>query len=128
MRIPKQTRILGHPVQSYFARKALELDDCEMALGLAHLFTNKIGICTAMDGEAISESIVAEAYMHEICHHISAKLGLELIESQIAGMACGLLQVIRDNRLDFLNTEDVMGKKGKGKKKAVVVGKGKKGK
>ena len=44
-------------------------------------------------------------------------------------MALGAIQVIRDNHLNFLDTEDVMGgkKQKKGKKKDVpVVGKGKK--
>lgn len=129
MRIPSTLKILGHPVKVYRANRALEVEDVDQALGLAHLVTNKIGICRLFDGECVSESIQAETLLHEISHHISQKMGLGLDESQISGMSCGMLQVIRDNGLDFLDTEDVMGQKGKGKKKAVAPVKGsKKGK
>lgn len=128
MRIPKRINILGHPVSVYHRARPLDLGDDEKATGLAHIFTNQIGICTKVDGDYIAESLKTEAFLHEICHHIDHKLGLRMDEEQVQGVALGLLQVIRDNRLNFLDTEDVMGKKGKGKKKgaAPVVGKGKK--
>lgn len=122
MKIPKKLNILGHPILVYRSNDALELDECDRAMGLAHLLSNKIGVCHRVDGEDVSESMVAETFMHEIFHHVGSKLGLELEEAQIAGMACGVLQVIRDNKIDFLSREVDMGKKGKGgKKKAAPV-------
>lgn len=127
MRIPKRISILGHPVFVYHRARPIEIADEEQALGAAHVLTNQIGICTKVENDYIAESLKTEAFMHEILHHVDNKLGLDMSEDQVHGMALGMLQVIRDNRLNFLDTEDVMGKKGKGKKKAGLPVKGGKG-
>jgi len=101
MKIPKTIKILGHKITVYWSNGALELDDDTGCRGLAHLLTNKIGLSRQIEGDELTESVIAESFLHEITHHIADKLGLELEEYQVAGIACGLLQVIRDNKLDF---------------------------
>jgi hypothetical protein len=105
---------LGHPITVYHSWEPIELDEDESALGCAHLLTNQIGICHKVEDAYVSESMTTEAFLHEIFHHVSSKLGMGLEEIQIAGMSCGLLHVLRDNKLDFLNTDNDMPKK-KGK-------------
>ena len=101
MKIPKTIKILGHKITVYFSGDALDLDEITRCRGLAHLLTNKIGLARKVEDDELTESVIAESFLHEITHHIADKLGLELEEYQVAGIACGLLQVIRDNKLDF---------------------------
>jgi len=110
MKIPKRINILGHPILVYKSNKPMELDDEEKATGLAHLLTNKIGICCRVDGDYIAESLQAETFLYEIFHHINEKMGLGMEEGQVRGMALGALQVVRDNKLNFLDTRDDSGK------------------
>lgn len=120
MKIQSRIKILGHPIRVSCVGHALETEDCSQAVGLAHLVTNRISLSRKFDADEVAESVVAETYLHEIAHHVNTKLGLGMEEGQISGISCGLLQVIRDNRIDFLDTEDAMGKKGKGKKQKKV--------
>ena len=80
MRIPKRINILGHPITVYHTSKPIEVDD-DLALGAAHILTNKIGICYRVDEDYLAESMKAEAFMHEIFHHINTKLALDLEEN-----------------------------------------------
>jgi hypothetical protein len=70
-------------------------------LGLTKSHLNRLEIARNVDGEKIPEGSLVDTFMHEVLHAISTTYGLELRERQVAGLAGGLLQVIRDNRLDF---------------------------
>ena len=71
-------------------------------------------------GENRHPQSVEQTFMHEVLHAIDNVYGAAHIQKHEDGediidqMAEGLLQVIRDNKLDF--REDRMGKKGKDKK------------
>lgn len=106
MKIPKKIKILGHGIKVRCYQDVLQHPDGSACYGLAYKMSDAISICTAFcedDGEQveISETSIADTFLHEIIHHIEYKLGLELKEHQITALACGLLQVIRDNNLDF---------------------------
>lgn len=106
MRIPTKIKILGHNIKVSCHDDLVEHPDGDMCLGLAHQWTDKITLAVGFTDEAgskldIAEPTIAETLLHEIIHHIDNRLGLELQEHQISGIACGIIQVIRDNKLDF---------------------------
>lgn len=98
MKIPKTLKIGGHRVEIL---QKTELQSTY--IGLAHYATNKIELRTEFDDEQIPESRITETFLHEVLHFISDNSGLGLKENQINGLACQLLQVIRENKLDFAN-------------------------
>lgn len=49
----------------------------------------------------IPEESMADTFLHEALHAVSRVYGIDLKESQVSGLAGGLMQVIRDNGLDF---------------------------
>lgn len=107
MKIPKKIKILGHPIKVTCFGDTLEHPDGSECWGLAHKMTDQISLCTAFtevngDFVELSEMNIAETFLHEIIHHVEYKQGLELKEHQITALACGILQVIRDNKLDFM--------------------------
>jgi hypothetical protein len=75
--------------------------DGEPVMGLTKTGTGRIEISTTYHGEKCPEDSIADTFLHEICHSVSAIYGLDLSETQVIGLAGGLLQVIRDNNLDF---------------------------
>jgi hypothetical protein len=106
MKIPRKIKILAHPVKVRCYDEILEHPDGDPCWGLAHKMSDKISICIAFSEQngarvELSEASIADTFLHEIIHHIDSKLDLDLKENQVAGLACGLLQVIRDNKLDF---------------------------
>lgn len=106
MKIPTKIKILGHTIKVSCHGNLVEHPDGDMCLGLAHQWTDKISLAVAYTDETgarqdMSEMTVAETLLHEIIHHIDNRLGLELQEYQISGIACGIIQVIRDNKMDF---------------------------
>lgn len=114
MRIPKKLDILGHPTRVVYTGRELSLDDGEVTIGMAHVITDQISINHTFDGEPISEHTQAVLLLHEILHLIDWKLGFEWTEEQVKGCSEVLLQVIRANKLNFLDTvEYVNRKKGK---------------
>uniref|UniRef100_A0A6M3J4C3 Peptidase n=1 Tax=viral metagenome TaxID=1070528 RepID=A0A6M3J4C3_9ZZZZ len=52
-------------------------------------------------GKKIPEESVTDTILHEILHAVSRVYGIGLDENQVAGLTGGLMQVIRDNKLDF---------------------------
>lgn len=106
MKIKSRIKILGHDIQVKCHAALVEHPDGDMCLGLAHQWTDKISLAVGFTDETgkkqeIAEPTIAETLLHEIIHHIDNRLGLELQEYQISGIACGIIQVIRDNKLDF---------------------------
>ena len=106
MRIPKRVDILGSPTKVVYTGRELALDDGEVTIGMAHVLTDQISINHTFEGEHISEHNQATILLHEILHHIDFKLHLDLTEEQVVGCSVALLQVIRANKLDFLNCSD----------------------
>lgn len=76
-------------------------DEAEKQLGLTKAHLNRMEIAKNADGEKMPEGSIVDTFMHEVLHAISITYGLGLRERQVAGLAGGLLQVIRDNKLDF---------------------------
>ena len=52
-------------------------------------------------GKKIPEESVSDTVLHEVLHAISRVYGIDLTENQVSGLTGGLMQVIRDNKLDF---------------------------
>lgn len=70
-------------------------------LGEVYSGSQEIWLAKNADGKVLPESSVADTFLHEVIHSVSRTYGLGLRENQVAGLAGGLLQVIRDNKLDF---------------------------
>jgi len=70
-------------------------------LGQARYGNQEIWIALADEGTPLPEASIADTLLHEVIHSISRTYGIGLTEEQTNGMAGGLLQVIRDNNLDF---------------------------
>ena len=78
----------------------VELDG-ETCMGVSKSSIGQIEIATTHHGSIVPEDSMADTFLHEVIHVTSNTYGLELSESQVGGLAGGLLQVIRDNKLDF---------------------------
>ena len=109
MKIPKKIKIGAHDVTIKFPHKFQERQD---AFGFFNIGTNEIFI-TDVDssGNPCSDTHIASTFLHEVLHVINrvyccSRLGDNTSEEDmVEGLAQGLLQVIRDNNLDFLNTD-----------------------
>lgn len=87
-------------------------------LGMAKQGVGKIEVSKTCRGEVVPEDSLADTFLHEIIHVVSGTYGIGLKENQVSGLAGGLLQVIRDNGLDFRRGDMAKGVgKKKGKKK-----------
>jgi hypothetical protein len=97
MRIPSKVRIGAQAFDVVFT------DNCDDAqnLGVTKAHLNRMEIARKADGERIPEGSLTDTFMHEIIHAISITYGLGLKERQVAGLAGGMLAVIRNNGLDF---------------------------
>lgn len=49
----------------------------------------------------ILEPTITDTILHEVIHAVSRVYGIGLTENQVAGLSGGLMQVMRDNKLDF---------------------------
>ena len=106
MNIPRKIKILGHIITVNTINHLAEHPDGDFCIGMAHQFTNQITISKQFDevnGDVLDivESVIAQTFLHEVIHHIENKLGLEMDETQVEGVAAGLFAAIRDNNLDF---------------------------
>lgn len=70
-------------------------------LGDTLVAQNRIRVCSKYDGNDVPESMQAEIFLHEIIHYILFQAGYGTCEGEVCAAAGGLLQVIRDNNLDF---------------------------
>ena len=98
MKIPKKIKIGGHMVT---IRKMRQLQEPE-TIGQAFNSEDRIDLATHSEGKPISEAMRAVVLLHEIVHHINwVYCGARLSEEDIQAIGEGLLQVLRDNNLDF---------------------------
>jgi len=76
-------------------------------IGLSSVSLNKIYMARrtkdSVGGVVVEmpEPVLVDTFLHEVLHSLSCLYGLKLKERQIEGLAGGLMQVIRDNALDF---------------------------
>ena len=97
MKIPKSIKIAGHIVEVFDNYHFKERGDVD---GDSNLTNNYIMIGYTIE----SESTKAQIFLHEILHHIGLRyLGDAnfLKEEATNSLSEGLLQVLRDNKLDF---------------------------
>ena len=119
MIIPRTVKIGAHEIDIVWKDKLTHSDGENESLGKAYSYLNRIEMVLSTDEQELPESGIADTFLHEMLHICSITYGLELTESQVAGVAGSVLEVIRRNNLDFRRPG--MACKGKGKKK----GKGK---
>ena len=100
MRIPKKIKI---GAQKITVKTVDTLGDDDM--GAFFPGTNELLLARKVSYGVIPEDQMADTFLHEIIHAVNRNFGIGLTECQTAGLAGGLLQVIRDNNLDFLNTD-----------------------
>jgi len=103
MKIPSKIKIGAAKIKVCIV-KSLELDGSEV-LGISNAAVSKMSISKSFKGELCQEDSMADTFLHEIIHIISQNMGIGLTERQVAGVAGGLLMVIRDNKLDFRDME-----------------------
>ena len=100
MKIPRSIKIQAHKIEIRVVKTIKEFTD---VLGYANLTQNLIVMRTHYNGEKLKESTRAEVFMHEILHEVAELNAIKLTEQQIKQLGGGLLQVIRDNKLNFLD-------------------------
>jgi len=102
MKIPKQIKVSSHKVRIKRLKKIKE-PSMMTAMGYADLANNEIVLCREYSDSPVPESMQAEVFLHEILHIISNLYGIVLPEGKVNQLAAALLQVIRDNKLNFLD-------------------------
>jgi hypothetical protein len=101
VKIPKVVKIGCHRVDVLWDEDCCG-EDGEQFLGKAQASLNRITMRKRDDdGLKMPESVLADTFLHEVLHLVSQNYGVDLTEAQVAGVAGGLLGVIRDNELDF---------------------------
>jgi uncharacterized protein YpuA (DUF1002 family) len=101
MKIPKQIKVGAQQIRVY-QRDFIFDDKGDSVCGLSNLTKNRIDLALKKDkGQIMSETCVADTFLHEVLHLVSGNYGIGLTENQIAGLSGSLLAVIRDNDLDF---------------------------
>lgn len=102
MKIPRSIKIASHKVK---IRVVKNIKDPSGVLGYADLTHNLIVLRKEYNGQSLDESTITEVLLHEIVHQVAELYGINLSEKEVKQLGAGLLQVIRDNRLDFLNKD-----------------------
>jgi len=100
VKIPKRVKIGADDIRVKF-KNTVKCADGESVLGISKGSVGRIEIAKRFNGENVTESTIADTFLHEIFHILNANMGINLKERQVAGIAGGLLMVIRDNDLDF---------------------------
>jgi hypothetical protein len=100
MRIPKSLKIGCHVISVVWDEDTRAGD--EACLGKAESSLNRISLRRCSEcGEPMPESVIADTFLHEVLHLMSSNYGIGLTEEQVAGVAGGLLDIIRSNNIDF---------------------------
>jgi hypothetical protein len=114
MKIPRTIKIGAQRIKVVVVPSVV-MDD-EEVLGISKSVIGRIEVASRFEGYEVPEDSMADTFLHEVIHATSCTYGCDLTENQVNGLAGGLLQVIRDNNLDFRKVV-VMAKKKKGGKK-----------
>jgi hypothetical protein len=105
MKIPKTLKIGAHQV-AIVKHESINDDEYGDCCGLARMDSLVIELAGKVSYGDLPETKQAETFLHEIIHFVSHNAGLDLKERQILGLAHGLFQVIRENKLDFINVKE----------------------
>ena len=101
MKIPDKIKMSSQTINIVFKGRVLD-EKNEYCHGIAYPSLNKIELSTLReDGRFISESMIADTFMHEIFETIAANFGMDISHEQILCLTSALLDVIRTNNLDF---------------------------
>jgi hypothetical protein len=103
MKLPDELEIIG-PRILVNQRESVKLEENEVA-GLAIFDADLIVIAQKTNGVILSESSIAEAFAHEILHHIVNAFDIHLTEHETLCVARGFVAVIRNNKINFLNED-----------------------
>jgi len=98
MKIPDKIKVLGHEV------KILKTNAFQIG-GKAGSYSSWHDVISIADDCDVTESNQAEAFQHEIIECINDKCDLNLEQRTIMTLSEVLLQIIRDNDLDFRDKE-----------------------
>jgi hypothetical protein len=102
VKIPKQLKIGCSKWKVRFVDTLPDQDEVGKFLyGCASFADEVITLARSYKDKSIVETCEADTFLHEVIHCASQTYGLSLDERQVAGLAGALLQVIRDNKLDF---------------------------
>lgn len=101
MKIPAAIELIGHRI-IVAHQETVTLNEKEVA-GLAVFDTDMILIAQKTNGFTLSEDSIAEAFAHEILHHIANAFDVHLTEHETLCIARGFVAVIRNNELNFLD-------------------------
>lgn len=100
LKIPRKIKVGPHVIKCTGKRKVAK---DESSLGYARYCHDVIEYATTYEGKDMQESKVTEIFLHELIHQIDDKYSINMNERQTHLMSAGLLQVIRDNKLDLLD-------------------------
>lgn len=107
MKIPKELRIGAQTVKVELVDSLEGHRELGDAIGHSSGSINRILLSRSVDDPyagvpaLMPESVMTDTFLHEIIHMVSNNYGIGLDENQVMGLAGALLQVIRDNNLDF---------------------------
>lgn len=104
MNIPDTIKIGAHIVRIIIAEEVFDKDRVPCA-GMSYPYINEIQIAQQYAKKELPESAIADTLLHETLHIVSEIYGIGLREAQVMAIAGALLQVIRDNKLDFSGRE-----------------------
>ena len=102
MKIPTSIKVNSHKVKIRRFKNIKEPAMLE-AMGYADLPNNEIVLRKEYAGKTLKESTQTEVFLHEMLHFISHLYGIPLLECKVNQLAGALLQVIRDNKINFLD-------------------------
>jgi hypothetical protein len=106
MKIPRRIKVAGHWIKIVQAKKCtFKILPTKIQLGESDNLDNTITLRLKFAGDNISESNIAETFLHEIIHVIDHKFNLGLKEDSVYKLSQGLFAVIRDNKINFLSEE-----------------------
>ena len=108
MRIPRRIIVGGHEIEVKRSKRIQSTDEDapETRIGEARDSEKDILLATHSCFGKLSESYMAQTFLHEIMHHVaSIYLQRAVSEKVIGGLSEGLFQVLRTNKLDFSGKE-----------------------
>jgi Zn-dependent peptidase ImmA (M78 family) len=95
MKIPKKINLCGHTYEVIYKKQILM--DGRECYGLCDIDKHVIYLKTGM-----AETQRMDVLLHECIHAIEGIFGLNLTETAVNNLAIGLLSLIRENKLNFL--------------------------
>ena len=96
MKVPKKVKIGCYDFTVNWEDKPIQ--DNDLCCGIMSLNNHSITLSSSMLADKIPET-----FLHEIIHAIDDMYNLELGENRVNVLGIQLYQVIKDNKLSFLN-------------------------